>query len=96
MMRCAQEIDAQTAPEPSAQWVITRNPDSIEYIVLLTAFYLHVGPFSRQVIGRIENMMAALEPSATSRQLAWSSLPTHVGFKLIGDIAPRENKETAD
>ena len=75
---------------------ITCNPDSIEYIVLLMAFYLHVGPFSRQVIGRIENMMAALEPSATSRQLAWSSLPTHVGFKLIGDIALRENKETAD
>jgi hypothetical protein len=50
---------------------ITRNPHSIEYIVLLMAFYLHVGPFSRQVIGRIENMMAALEPSATSRQPAW-------------------------
>jgi hypothetical protein len=39
---------------------ITRNPDSIEYIVLLMACYLHVGPFSCQVIGRIENMMAAL------------------------------------
>jgi len=75
---------------------ITRNPDSIEYIVLLMAFYLHVGPFSREVIGRIEDMMAALEPSATSRQPAWSSVPTHVGFKLIGDIALRENKETAD
>jgi len=40
--------------------------------------------------------MAALEPSATSRQAAWSSVPTHVGFKLTGDIALRENKETAD
>jgi hypothetical protein len=39
---------------------ITRNPDSIEYIVLLMACYLDVGPFSRQVIGRIANMMAAL------------------------------------
>src|SRR6516225_2322172 len=41
---------------------ITRNPDSIEYIVLLMACYLHVGPFSRQVIGRIENIIAALQP----------------------------------
>jgi hypothetical protein len=39
---------------------ITHNPDSIEYIVLLMAFYLHVGPFSREVIGRLENVMAAL------------------------------------
>jgi hypothetical protein len=46
---------------------IARNPNSIEYIVLLMAFYLHVRPFSREVIGRIENMMAAHEPSATSR-----------------------------
>ena len=55
---------------------IARNPNSIEYIVLLMAFYLHVGPFSREVIGRIENMMAALEPSATSRDPAWSNVPT--------------------
>jgi len=54
---------------------IAHNPDSIEYIVLLMAFYLHVGPFSREVIGRIENMMAALEPSARSRSPAWSSVP---------------------
>jgi len=45
-------------------------------------------------------MMTALEPSATSRHPAWSSVPhphdSHVGFKLIGDIALRESKETAD
>jgi hypothetical protein len=79
---------------------VARNPNSIEYIVLLMAFYLHVGPFSREVIGRIENMMAALEPSATSRHPAWSSVPTRTthtsALKLIGDIALRENKETAD
>jgi hypothetical protein len=40
---------------------ITHNPDSIEYIVLLMAFYLHVGPFSREVIGRLENVMATLD-----------------------------------
>ena len=40
---------------------ISSNPDSIRYIVLLMAFYLHVGPFSREVIARIENIMAMLE-----------------------------------
>jgi hypothetical protein len=25
------------------------------------AFYLHVGPFSREVIGRLENVMATLD-----------------------------------
>ena len=35
---------------------ISSNPDSIRYIVLLMAFYLHVGPFSREVIARIENI----------------------------------------
>ena len=52
---------------------ITRNPESIEYIVLLMAFYLHVGPFSREVIGRIDNIMATLEAAATSRRPASSS-----------------------
>jgi radical SAM superfamily enzyme YgiQ (UPF0313 family) len=40
---------------------MSSNPDSIRYIVLMMAFYLHVGPFSRDVIARIENMMATLE-----------------------------------
>jgi radical SAM superfamily enzyme YgiQ (UPF0313 family) len=43
---------------------MSSNPDSIRYIVLMMAFYLHVGPFSRDVIGRIENMMTALDPAA--------------------------------
>jgi hypothetical protein len=52
---------------------ITRNPESIEYIALLMAFYLHVGPFSREVIGRIGNITVALEPTATSRRPVSSS-----------------------
>lgn len=39
------------------------NPDSIRWVVALLALYLHVGPFSREVIARIENIMATLEPS---------------------------------
>jgi len=38
------------------------NPESIRWVVALMALYLHVGPFSRDVIARIENIMTTLEP----------------------------------
>ncbi len=38
------------------------NPDSIRWIVALMALYLHVGPFSRDVIARIRNTRDPLEP----------------------------------
>ncbi|MGA7513699.1 MAG: B12-binding domain-containing radical SAM protein [Candidatus Sulfotelmatobacter sp.] len=41
---------------------VAGNPDSTSRIVLLMALYMDVGPFSREVIARIENMIAALEP----------------------------------
>jgi hypothetical protein len=41
---------------------LVSNPDSTSRIVLLMALYLDVGLFSRDVIVRIESMMAALEP----------------------------------
>jgi radical SAM superfamily enzyme YgiQ (UPF0313 family) len=37
------------------------NPNSIRWIVALLALYLHVGPFSREVILRIECIIAMLE-----------------------------------
>jgi radical SAM superfamily enzyme YgiQ (UPF0313 family) len=43
---------------------ISGNPDSIRWVVALMALYLHVGPFSRDVIARIEKIMATLEPQA--------------------------------
>jgi hypothetical protein len=40
------------------------NPASIRWIVAMMALYLHVGPYSRDVIGRIEAMVTTLEPVA--------------------------------
>jgi hypothetical protein len=40
------------------------NPSAIRWIVALMALYLHVGPFSRDVIARIDHIMATLEPRA--------------------------------
>ena len=40
------------------------NPQWARIIVLLTALYLHLGPFSRHVIGQIEQRLDELENSA--------------------------------
>ena len=40
------------------------NPESIRWVVALMALYLHVGPFSRVVIARIDNIIATLQPLA--------------------------------
>ncbi len=39
----------------------TTNPSSLRTIVTLMAFYLHLGPFSRHVIGQIEQRIAELD-----------------------------------
>jgi hypothetical protein len=41
------------------------NPQWARIIVLLTALYLHLGPFSRHVIGQIEQRLDELENDAT-------------------------------
>ena len=57
-------------PEPRELFwpVLTRcvssNPQSARWIVALTALYLHLGPFSRYVIGQIEQKIEDLEPIA--------------------------------
>jgi len=38
------------------------NPDSIRWLVAMMALYLHVGPFSRDVITRIESIIVTSEP----------------------------------
>ena len=43
---------------------VSSNPQSARWIVALTALYLHLGPFSRYVIGQIEQKIEALEPMA--------------------------------
>ena len=41
--------------------VAKSNPAALRYIVILMAFYLHLGPFSRQVIGEIDRRIAELD-----------------------------------
>jgi radical SAM superfamily enzyme YgiQ (UPF0313 family) len=48
---------------------VTSNPKSAHWIGALTAIYLHLGPYSRYVIGKIEEKIgsAALEPAPARR-----------------------------
>lgn len=40
------------------------NPAALRYVVMLMALYLHLGPFSRQVIGKIDRRIAELDREA--------------------------------
>jgi radical SAM superfamily enzyme YgiQ (UPF0313 family) len=43
---------------------VATNPKSVRYIVLQLAFYMHLGPFSRYVMGRLDEMIADLDEAA--------------------------------
>jgi hypothetical protein len=40
------------------------NPAALRYVMMLMAFYLHLGPFARQVIAAIDARLAELEHGA--------------------------------
>jgi hypothetical protein len=53
--------------------VAKTNPAALRYIVMLMALYLHLGPFSKHVIGEIDRRIAELddlEPVRTTRDYA--------------------------
>jgi radical SAM superfamily enzyme YgiQ (UPF0313 family) len=47
---------------------ISSNPRSARWILALLALYLHIGPFSRYVIGQTDQRIAALDAGATGRR----------------------------
>ena len=49
---------------PAFKRCVSSNPQSARWIVALTALYLHLGPFSRFVIGQIEKKIADLGTGA--------------------------------
>ena len=58
---------------------ISSNPRSARWIVALMALYLHLGPFSRYVIDRIDRKIEQLDaapaaPVETGQRLAAASL----------------------
>ena len=51
---------------PALKRCVAGNPQSARWIVALTALYLHMGPFSRHVIGQIEQKIEGLAAGADS------------------------------
>jgi hypothetical protein len=41
--------------------VVKTNPDALRYILMLMALYIHLGPFSKRVIGEIDRRIAELD-----------------------------------
>jgi radical SAM superfamily enzyme YgiQ (UPF0313 family) len=55
--------------------VARNNPAALRYIVLLMAMYMHLGPFSRHVIGEIDRRIAELDATrATVREVALATV----------------------
>lgn len=78
-------------PEPRELFLRTlsecfsTNPHSIRWIVALMALYLHVGPFSREVIARVEQIIADLEPPADRTLPALT--PERIGSLVASSVA---------
>jgi hypothetical protein len=47
--------------------VAKTNPAALRYIVMLMALYLHLGPFSKHVIGEIDGRIADLDDVPSER-----------------------------
>jgi radical SAM superfamily enzyme YgiQ (UPF0313 family) len=55
---------------PAFKQCVTGNPKAAHWIGALTALYLHLGPFSRYVIGKIDEKIAAIEPQSEPDKMA--------------------------
>jgi len=55
---------------PVLKQCLTNNPHSAHWIGALTALYLHLGPFSRYVIGKIDERIEEVAPAALRTPLA--------------------------
>ena len=61
--------------------VLRHNPAALEFVLILCAFYLHLGPFSRHVMAELERQIGELE-----RQIAGAQ-GVPVGSKVAEPIA---------
>jgi hypothetical protein len=60
---------------PTFKRCVSSNPQSARWIVALTAVYLHLGPFSRYVIGKIEQKIDDLAVGAIDPRARRNSAP---------------------
>jgi hypothetical protein len=63
--------------------VAKTNPGALRYIVMLMALYLHLGPFSKHVIGEIDRRITELDLAA-ERHLSFESISRISGRNRVG------------
>jgi len=76
---------------PAFKRCVSSNPQSARWIVALTALYLHLGPFSRFVIGQIEKKIADLGTGVKKRE---DSLPRTHPRDPVADSGARKLSAT--
>jgi hypothetical protein len=71
----------------------TKNPQWARTIVLLTACYLHLGPFSRHVIGQIEQQLDGSQDIEQVRNTSveLSNVVVSTGPTMIARDPPAKN-----
>ena len=47
---------------------VADNPAAFEFVLILCAFYLHLGPFSRFVIGELDRQIGDAERASVGNQ----------------------------
>jgi len=63
------------------------NPAALRYIVILMAFYLHLGPFARSVMDAIDVRLAELEPLEAGDRAAARKLPIRAEAPVLQGAA---------
>jgi len=66
---------------PAFKRCLSSNPQSARWIVALTALYLHLGPFSRYVIGQIDQKIEALGTSALDPHSSHTAPSAHQAIR---------------
>jgi radical SAM superfamily enzyme YgiQ (UPF0313 family) len=73
---------------PAFKKCISTNPKSAHWIGALTALYLHLGPFSRYVIGKVEHKIDDLSTGGVYSHAIGKPALTKVAADQLGSIAP--------
>jgi radical SAM superfamily enzyme YgiQ (UPF0313 family) len=77
------------------RWCIANFPDSLPAVGMFTAFYLHVGPFSRFVMKAIERQIAEIDAGQWKAPIADTRELTRAGILAQGAAVDLETVEPA-
>jgi cytochrome b561 len=77
-------------------WCIANFPGALPAVGMFTAFYLHVGPFSRFVMKAIERQIAEIDAGQWTAPIADTQELTRAGILVPGATVDLETAEPAE